>query len=83
MTVMGAPLPNTGFGLGVSVLMKSTDEKRANADVGEFGWSGARSTTFWVAPNAEMFVIIMQQLEPFSFELALKLKPDIYAAIEE
>jgi CubicO group peptidase (beta-lactamase class C family) len=83
MTIMGAPLPGTGFGLGVSVLMQSTVEKHGNADAGEFGWSGAASTTFWVAPKPEMFVLVLQQLEPFSFELPLAIKPAIYAAIED
>ena len=83
MAVMGAPLPGTGFGLGVSVLLDSANAEPAGPSAGEYGWSGALSTNFWIAPKSEVFTIVMQQLEPFSFELPLALKPVIYAAIEE
>jgi CubicO group peptidase (beta-lactamase class C family) len=50
---------------------------------GEFGWSGAASTYFWVAPRAEMVVVLLQQLEPFNFDLQTAVRPGIYAAIEK
>jgi hypothetical protein len=51
--------------------------------MGEYGWSGAASTYFWVAPKVELVVIVLQQVEPFNFGLLMALKPAIYAAIEE
>ena len=81
MRLGGFPLPGTGFGLGVSVRL---DTKSSTPDpaAGEFGWNGAASTYFWVAPNSEMVVIVLQQVEPYNFALQMALQPTIYAAIE-
>jgi CubicO group peptidase (beta-lactamase class C family) len=82
MTLGGLPLAGLGFGLGVSVRLPT---KTASPDpaAGEYGWSGAASTYFWVAPKAELAVVVLQQVEPFSFGLMLALKPVIYGAIGE
>jgi CubicO group peptidase (beta-lactamase class C family) len=81
MRLGGFPLPGMGFGLGVSVRL---DTKSSTPDpaAGEFGWNGAASTYFWVAPNSEMVVIVLQQVEPYNFALQLALQPTIYAALE-
>ena len=81
MRLGGFPLPGTGFGLGVSVRL---DTKSSTPDpaAGEFGWNGAASTYFWVAPNSEMVVIVLQQVEPYNFALQMALQPAIYAAID-
>jgi CubicO group peptidase (beta-lactamase class C family) len=54
------PLPGYGWGLGVRVML---DPGRAISltTVGEFGWSGAASTYFWVDPAEEMTGVIMTQ----------------------
>jgi CubicO group peptidase (beta-lactamase class C family) len=82
MTLGGFPQPGLGFGLGVSVRLGARSPTRDPAS-GEFGWSGAASTYFWVAPKPELVVIVLQQVEPFNFGLQLALKPAIYAAIED
>jgi CubicO group peptidase (beta-lactamase class C family) len=81
MTLGKIPVVGLGFGLGVSV----RTDKAPGPDwpAGEFGWSGAASTYFWVAPKAELVVVVLQQLEPFNFDLQTALKPVIYAAIEK
>ena len=81
MRLGGFPLPGTGFGLGVSVRL---DTKSSTPDpaAGEFGWNGAASTYFWVAPNSKMVVIVLQQVQPYNFALQMALQPTIYAAIE-
>ena len=81
MRLNGFPLPGTGFGLGVSVRL---DTKSATPDpaAGEFGWNGAASTYFWVAPKSEMVVIVLQQVQPYNFALQMALQPTIYGAIE-
>jgi CubicO group peptidase (beta-lactamase class C family) len=50
---------------------------------GEFSWSGAASTYFWVAPKPQLIVIILQQIEPIDISLQLSLKPLIYSAIAD
>ena len=79
MTLGGFPQPGLGFGLGVSVRLEPKPDRAA----GEYGWSGAASTYFWVAPKEELVVIVLQQLEPFNFGLQMAIKPAVYAAIEE
>jgi CubicO group peptidase (beta-lactamase class C family) len=82
MTLYGFPLPGMGFGLGVSVRLE-THSTRPDPAAGEFGWNGAASTYFWVAPRSEMVVVILQQVEPYNFALQLSLQPAVYAAIEQ
>src|SRR5262249_14363975 len=72
------PVVGLGFGLGVSVRMEKAPEPDWAA--GEFGWSGAASTYFWVAPRAELVVVVLQQLEPFNFDLQIALRPVVYEA---
>lgn len=54
-----------GFGLGFSVL---TDPARAkvHGSLGDFGWGGAASTTFWVDPSLGLSVAFYTQLLPSS-----------------
>ena len=77
----GFPVPGHGFGLGVMVRLQSPSGP-ALPD-GEFSWSGAASTYFWVAPKPQLIVIILQQIEPIDISLQLSLKPLIYSAIAD
>ena len=77
----GFPVPSHGFGLGVMVRLQGPSAS-ALPD-GEFSWSGAASTYFWVAPKPQLIVIILQQIEPIDISLQLSLKPLIYSAITD
>src|SRR5262249_33523038 len=79
MTLGGFPQPGLGFGLGISVRLEAKSSKPDRA-AGEYGWSGAASTYFWVAPKPELVAIVLQQVQPFSFGLQMALRPAIYAA---
>lgn len=68
-----------GFGLGVQVQLSDWGDK---AHVGEYGWSGAASTHFWISPEDDLIVIALSQREPFSTRLKDTIKADIYKAIE-
>src|SRR5262249_46568663 len=81
MKLNGFPLPGMGFGLGVAVRLATTSSKPDPA-AGEFGWNGAASTYFWVAPKSKIIVIVLQQVQPYNFALQLALRPAIYGAIE-
>lgn len=82
MKLAGFPVPGVGFGLGFSVRL-DTDPAKSTPNAGEFGWSGAASTHFWICPKQELIVIVMQQYMPFTQRLEAALKPVIYAAIEK
>jgi CubicO group peptidase (beta-lactamase class C family) len=69
----GAPRPGVGFGLGFSVAIASR----------EYGWGGAASTHFWIAPKQKLAVVALQQYMPFHQRLEFAIKPIIYGAIEK
>jgi len=79
---LGLKLDGIGFGLGFSVRVTRPLFVPAKA-LGEYGWSGAASTHFWIAPNDELIVIALQQYMPFSPMLELAVKPLVYDAIVE
>jgi CubicO group peptidase (beta-lactamase class C family) len=49
-----------GFGLGLRVLL-NVAESALPGSVGEYGWSGAAKTYFWVDPQEELIGILMAQ----------------------
>ena len=49
-----------GFGLGSRVLM-NVAESSLPGSIGEYGWSGAGKTYFWVDPKEELIGILMAQ----------------------
>lgn len=57
------PKAQSGFGYGGSVEIGDTPEKIAKSGkaTGQWGWSGAARTTFWIDPNSNAFGIIMLQ----------------------
>jgi CubicO group peptidase (beta-lactamase class C family) len=80
ITFGGIKLDGIGFGLGFSVRVSKNIFISSHA-LGEYGWSGAASTHFWIAPHDELIVIALQQYMPFSPMLELAIKPLVYDAI--
>ena len=64
----GIPYPGYGFGLGSRVL-QSVAESLMPGSVGEYGWSGAANTYYWVDPQEKLVGVFMAQYM-LSFELA-------------
>ena len=52
--------PGFGFGLGLEVRTALGDSSQPGS-VGEYGWSGAAGTTFWVDPKEQLYAIYMVQ----------------------
>jgi CubicO group peptidase (beta-lactamase class C family) len=50
-----------GFGLGFEVHTKLGGDSALMGSVGEYGWSGAAGTTFWVDPKEQLVGIYMVQ----------------------
>jgi CubicO group peptidase (beta-lactamase class C family) len=70
-----------GFGLGVSVVVDAAAGKVLSSE-GEFGWGGAFSTAFWVAPAEELTVLFFTQLLPSSTHpIRSQLKQLVYQSI--
>ena len=61
MAIGPAAIPGRGFGLGFDVVMDAAQTRVLNSD-GNYGWSGAAATNFWVDPQEQLAGIIMTQL---------------------
>jgi CubicO group peptidase (beta-lactamase class C family) len=77
--IAGESEPGVGFGLGVSVVTDPAAMK-VPASVGEYGWGGAASTTFWVDPVEDLVVIFMTQLLPSS---AYPLRRELHRLVHQ
>ena len=87
LTTYGRPLfsettfDGVGFGLGVSVTLDPIAAK-VPGSIGDFGWGGAASTSFWVDPVEDLSVVFMTQLLPSSTHpLRSQLKQMVHQAI--
>ena len=71
LSAIGRPLfsettfDGVGFGLGFSVTVDPVKAK-VPGSIGDFGWGGAASTTFWVDPVEEITCVFLTQLLPSS-----------------
>ena len=73
--------PGFGFGLGFEVRTAVGDSAQAGS-VGEYGWSGAAGTTFWVDPKEQLYAIFMVQAnEADTRELRMQFRSMIQAAL--
>jgi CubicO group peptidase (beta-lactamase class C family) len=63
----GIPANGYGFGLGSRVLLNPA-EAAIPGSTGEFGWSGAAKTYYWVDPKEEIVGLLMSQFM-VAFEL--------------
>ena len=70
-----------GFGLGFSVVTDPAAGKVLSSP-GEFGWGGAFSTAFWVAPQEDLTVMFFTQLLPSSAHpIRSQLKQLVYQSL--
>jgi CubicO group peptidase (beta-lactamase class C family) len=82
LEIGGLPLPGYGFGLGSRVLL-DVAQSSAPGSVGEFGWSGAAKTHYWVDPKEEVVGLFMTQ-SMMSFDLPeFDLRALAYQAIDD
>lgn len=73
----------TSFGLGYAIQTEKYIS-HAHGSVGNFYWSGAFHTKFWINPEEDMFMVTMVQLIPFERpDLFTKLNTIIYSAIDD
>jgi CubicO group peptidase (beta-lactamase class C family) len=68
-----------GFGLGFSVLLDPVVAGTIGT-AGEYGWSGAAGTTFFISPGEDLFAVFMTQLRNVQ-PLRRELRTTIYGSI--
>jgi len=72
--------PGVGFGLGFATNLGQVAS--GGLGVGDYYWSGAASTLFWVDPKEDLSVVFMVQLMPMgTFNFRGQLKNLIYSSI--
>ena len=62
------PTPGVGYGLGFGVVM-DPGKTQIVGSRGEYYWSGAATTSFWIDPSEELIGIQMAQFQPSGFHL--------------
>ncbi|CAN5643512.1 serine hydrolase domain-containing protein [soil metagenome] len=73
--------PGCGFGLGFEVRTSVGDSAQPGS-LGEYGWSGAAGTTFWVDPKEQLYAVYMVQAnEADTRALRLQFRTMIQAAL--
>jgi CubicO group peptidase (beta-lactamase class C family) len=73
--------PGFGFGLGFEV-RTAVGESAQPGTVGEYGWSGAAGSTFWVDPKNELFAIYMIQAnDSDTRDLRMQFRTMVQAAL--
>ncbi len=89
LTTFGRPLfsettfDGVGFGLGVSVTIDPVRAK-VPGSIGDHGWGGAASTSYWVDPVRDLAVVFMTQLLPSNTHpIRSQLKQLVHAALTD
>src|SRR5947209_472658 len=76
-------LPGAGFGFGLGFAVRTeAGVSPQNGSVGEYNWSGAGGTTFWVDPKEDLFVVFMMQSPSQRVRYRTMLHNVIYGAFE-
>ena len=80
--------PGYQFGLGLAIVQDPAKAKRTAATKGEFFWSGANSTYFFVNPSKKLVGIFMTQVasvgnpNPYGFYFGDQMRASIYKGVE-
>lgn len=76
-----ANLRGYGFGLGFAIHLDPS-LSQMNSSPGEYFWSGALNTTFWIDPSQQVIGIFMTQVDPFGYlGITRQVKQKVYEAL--
>ena len=77
-------LPGAGFGFGLGFAVRTEAGMSPQiGNVGEYNWSGAGGTTFWVDPKDDLFVVFMMQSPSQRGRYRTMLHNIIYGAMQK
>ncbi len=82
----GAPEGYAGYGYSLACAVNIDPSKTLlPCSVGEFFWSGAASTYFWIDPVEDLAVVFMTQVmqQPSRFAMRRQLRQIVYGAMTE
>jgi CubicO group peptidase (beta-lactamase class C family) len=81
--------PGYGFGLGFGMLKDPLVANRPNVSAGEYFWSGANSTHFFVNPKDDVIGIFMSQIgalstpNPYQFYFGDEFRKGVYEGVKK
>lgn len=81
--------PGYGFGIGFGLLKDPLMANRENVSEGEYFWSGANSTHFFVNPKDDVVGIFMTQIgalttpNPYQFYFSDEFRTGVYAGLKK
>ena len=80
-TASETTLAGVGFGLGFQILINPA-KNQINSSIGEYGWVGAASTTFWIDPSENLITIFLTQLIPSTtYNIRRELRTLVYSSL--
>ena len=80
--------PGHGFGLGFAIVQDPKLANRPPAAKGEYFWSGANSTHFFINPEKKMVAVFMTQVasvgtpNPYGFYFGDEMRKAVYRALD-
>jgi CubicO group peptidase (beta-lactamase class C family) len=80
ITLGPLPMANTGFGLDFAVRVKAGPGDPAGS-LGEYGWGGAASTQFFIAPREKLICVGMTQFMPATPTFVQDARKKLYGAV--
>ena len=75
----GDQLANFGLGFDITVDLGKTGEL---GSIGNYEWSGAFLTSYWLDPQENLFAVFMSQVRPSQSDIRAKFKTIVYQALE-
>jgi len=75
----GDQMPNFGLGFIITTDLGKFGEL---ASVGNYEWSGAFRTSYWLDPSENLFAIFMSQVRPSTSNIRARFKTMVYQALE-
>jgi CubicO group peptidase (beta-lactamase class C family) len=76
-------LPGAGFGFGLGFAVRTEAGVSPQiGSVGEYNWSGAGGTTFWIDPKEDLFVVFMMQSPSQRVRYRTMLHNVVYGAFD-
>lgn len=80
--------PGHGFGLGFAIVQDPKKANRSKSAKGEYFWSGANSTHFFINPEKKIVAVFMTQVasvgspNPYGFYFGNEMRNSIYKGID-
>lgn len=73
--------PGQAFGFGFRILVEPLPSAEKHL-LGEYGWFGRASTSFWTNPRDEISVVVLEQSLPFSDKTMVAVQRLVHEAID-